>query len=304
MRGALQRRLGRRRQPIPARARRSRLLARRAGSGGSCTVSRATNELDVGVAFPEDLEVDGEDERCTARGARSRDEVRDECTVPHDVELEPEGLRDSCCDVLYAADAHRAQGEWDLSRRPLSSRQLDATRWRAPRGALWGAGAPRSALQLALPRLHRWRTSSPQNRKAPAPLALHVALRADLPRRCAGRCRTGFSGGSRAQKNHAGFAPVSTVSSFPIPHSPRRASVPALAPLPAATKRATASAQQQVPAAAASAAEDSATLSPDANLEVFDAARLGEASTTESTQCLHRAAPFPGTDSPQEPRKL
>ena len=65
--------------------------------------------LDVGMALPDHLQVDGQHQRAAFRRDRALDQRLDEAAVLHDVELEPERLVDIIGDVLDRADRHRAQ---------------------------------------------------------------------------------------------------------------------------------------------------------------------------------------------------
>ncbi len=67
--------------------------------------------LDVLVALPDHLQIDGQHQRRAFRRDRALDQRLDEAAVLHDVELEPERLVDGGCDVLDRADRHRALGE-------------------------------------------------------------------------------------------------------------------------------------------------------------------------------------------------
>ena len=67
--------------------------------------------LDVLVALPDHLQVDGQHQRAAFGGDRALDQRLDEAAVLHHVELEPERLVDGGRDVLDRADRHRALGE-------------------------------------------------------------------------------------------------------------------------------------------------------------------------------------------------
>ncbi len=67
--------------------------------------------LDVRMALPDHLQVDGQHQRAAFGRDRALDQRLDEAAVLHHVELEPERLVDGGGDVLDRADRHRAQGE-------------------------------------------------------------------------------------------------------------------------------------------------------------------------------------------------
>ena len=67
--------------------------------------------LDVLMALPDHLQIDGQHQRAAFGGDGALDQRLDEAAVLHDVELEPERLVDIGGDVLDRADRHRAQRE-------------------------------------------------------------------------------------------------------------------------------------------------------------------------------------------------
>ena len=67
--------------------------------------------LDVLMALPDHLQIDGQHQRAAFGRDRALDQRLDEAAVLHHVELEPERLVDGGCDILDRADRHRALGE-------------------------------------------------------------------------------------------------------------------------------------------------------------------------------------------------